>query len=183
MASSRGSVAKIVSFNFDDIIELYLSYFGHDISIGVNLPAWNRCADVLVLHPHGLLPSDLSKPIPRLIVFTQADYDDVIGNTSDEWHEAILGVFRSHTCLFIGLSGNDRNLTSLLKKANDTHACRQTGELYWGIRFALDGDALVPIWEKRGVFHRCVNDYAEIPSILFDICQHAARLHQRIVGL
>ncbi|MGZ8174269.1 MULTISPECIES: SIR2 family protein [Methylobacter] len=176
MASSRGSAAKIVSFNFDDIVKLYLSYFGYDVRVGVKLPDWNRRADVQVLHPHGLLPSDIKEPIPRSIIFTQADYDDVIGNSSDEWHEAILNVFRSHTCLFIGLSGSDSNLTSLLMKAKNTHACRQTGELYWGVRFGLDGDHLLHTWEQRGVFHHTVTTYDDVPKILFNICQRAARL-------
>lgn len=177
MASSRGSVAKIVSFNFDDIIKLYLSYFGHDVRVAVTLPDWNRHADVQVLYPHRILPSNFSEYIPRPIIFTQEDYDEIIGNASDEWHEEILGVFRSHTCIFIGLSGNDGNLTSLLKKAHDTHACRGTGEMYWGVRFGLDGDELADMWDARGVFHNVVRTYDEIPQILFDVCQRAARLH------
>ncbi|WP_446809706.1 SIR2 family protein [Methylomonas sp. 2BW1-5-20] len=178
MASSRGNAAKVVSFNFDDIIKVYLSYFGYDVCIGVNLPAWSRRADVHVLHPHGLLPSTLAENIPRNIIFTQADYDDITGNSSDYWHSAILDVFRSHTCLFIGLSGHDKNLTSLLKKANDTHAKQQTGELFWGVRFSLAADPLSNSWESRGVFQYQVSGFDQIPKILFSICQRAAQRQQ-----
>jgi hypothetical protein len=175
MASSRGSVSTIVSFNFDDVLELFLSQFGHDVESIDTMPAWNSRADLRVLHPHGWLPSDLSVPIERGVVFTQMDYDELVGDAKDAWRATMINLFSTHTCLFIGLSGNDNNITNILTEVNKIHVARRRGDLFWAVRFELETDPYLHLWAGRGVYNHIVADFAEIPAILFEVCQHAAR--------
>ena len=69
MASSRGHVGRVISFNFDDILETFLGYFGFSTSSVDTLPYWQGRQDVIVLHPHGFLPHNKTNPIKRPIVF------------------------------------------------------------------------------------------------------------------
>ncbi|MBT9520816.1 MAG: SIR2 family protein [Dechloromonas sp.] len=175
MASRRGSVSKIVSYNFDDLLEVYLSYLGFDTNSIAVLPAWHNTVDVTVYHPHGLLPSKSGKAIPRPIILTQAHFDDVVGDSKDAWRATVLDVMSSSTCLFIGLSGDDRNLTSCLAATYKQHASKAQHHLYWGVRFTnFAGDPNNDTWKHRGVFNIVLNDYNELPSWLLRICQLAA---------
>src|SRR5262249_46572895 len=140
MASGRGNVAKVVTFNYDDILELYLSCYGFHCATVTRVPRWATREDVTVLHPHGFLPSDSTALDVSPIVLTQLDYDDIVGNSKDLWRSTIVDVFRSHFCIFIGLSGTDQNLTNMLHTVSKEHASTESGDLFWGARYCLTGD-------------------------------------------
>ena len=57
MSSVRGAVGNVITYNFDDLLELYLSYHGFKIQLVSDVPSWNERADIRILHPHGFLPS------------------------------------------------------------------------------------------------------------------------------
>ncbi|HKY35313.1 MAG TPA: SIR2 family protein [Polyangiaceae bacterium] len=83
---------------------------------------------------------------------------------------------RAKTHLFVGLSGEDQNLKSMLKRVQDDHA-RQGEHLYWGVRFSADeNDPLRNMWDMRGVFQHTVRDYDDVPRLLLRVCQRAAEL-------
>jgi SIR2-like domain len=175
MASSRGSVSRVITFNFDDVLELYLRYYGHDVDSLDVMPSLNSNADVTVYHPHGLLPSDMSQAVERGIVFAQDDYDKVIGNAGNAWQMAIQQVFASHICIFIGLSGDDYRLSQIMHTVqSSTHPACAVGDRFWGVRLGLTGDARAVHWEQRGVYQCNLANYAEIPDIIFSVCQRAA---------
>jgi hypothetical protein len=175
MTSSRGS-AGVVTFNFDDILETYLRLHGFDVASIASAPAWNSRTDVKVYHPHGLLPighPEASTPV----VFTRKDFDAIVGKNDVVWRQVLLGVSRSSTCLFIGLSGNDSNLTSLLDETNTSHPARLRGDIFWGVRFSANAsDPRRMTWENRGVFQQVVASHDELPTWLFEIAQKAAAL-------
>jgi hypothetical protein len=175
MASSRGSVSRVITFNFDDLLETYLEFHGFLVEAIATLPTWASRADVRVFHPHGLLPIGTSRALTN-VVFTARDFDEVVGR-SDLWRGLTLDVFRSHTCLFIGLSGDDKNLRSLLHEARESHVSRELNHLRWGFRFAKDTDARNFEWDNRGIHNIIVADYdRDIPAWLFEIAQTAASL-------
>ena len=72
MPSQRGSVSKILSFNFDDLLERYLEYSGFVVNSVAEEPSWDSASDVSVYHLHGLLPSDRSRESTP-IVFAPPD--------------------------------------------------------------------------------------------------------------
>jgi hypothetical protein len=175
MVSRRGSVSQIVSFNYDNLVESYFRYLGFDVESFSLMPAWDTRADVQVYHPHGILPQGSKDDIKSGIVFAQIHYDRIVGESKNLWRQLLLNIFRSNTCLFVGLSGADDNLSSILNEVKDSHA--STGlHLYWGVRFSNDSnDPRRSKWEDRGVFQQTLSDYNQLPSWLFEICQRAAQ--------
>ncbi len=175
MVSRRGSVSRVISYNFDDILELYLTYFGYDVeSVGV-IPTWSSRADVRVYHPHGFLPTSGKDDIKSGIVFAQTHYDRIVGRDADAWRQIQIDFLRSNTCLFIGLSGNDSNLTSILEEVKGTHIS-QGEHIHWGVRFSDDADdPLNNMWESKNVYPKILNSYNELPPLLFEICQIASK--------
>jgi hypothetical protein len=180
MASARGKVTTVVSYNFDDLLEKFLAYHGFVVNSVARMPSWKLMGDVNVYHPHGILPSDLGESVSNPIVMAQVHYDQR-GNAS--WRNLQVNEFSRSTCLFLGLSGKDNNLKSILTEVKPIHASSQSGGLgdaYWGVRFSDNkADPLGSSWDQRGISQLTVNDYAELPNLLFDICRRAAALASR----
>ena len=84
----------------------------------------------------------------------------------------LLSLFRNRTCLFIGLSGDDPNLSALLVRVQKEHASLTTRTLYWGVAFITERDASQR-WLDRGVYPVVLNNYDELPQKLFEISRAA----------
>ena len=181
MASSRGSVNNVLSFNFDDLLERYLSYHGYLVQSIGNMPYWASVADVRVFHPHGLLPSDPARS-GSPIVFTQSQYDRIVGKAEHVWRRSTLDVICSNTCVFIGLSGRDNNLKSILTEARPAHPATARGDAFLGVRFSDSAsDSMRNMWQTRGVSQITVASYEDLPTYLLDVCQRAediSRIHK-----
>ena len=172
MASTRGTVDRVITFNFDDLLEVYLSYYGYTVASIADLPSWANNSDVTVLHVHGLLPSDLDKPASKELILTQESFDKRVGRIEQLWTRKVTEIFEESFCLFIGLSGNDKNLTSLL--SNTMHP---TTDKYWGMRITANAsDPLNSHWETRKVHNLIIPDWGMLPSTLFQIVQRAAKM-------
>ncbi|SFQ70767.1 SIR2-like domain-containing protein [Variovorax sp. OK605] len=178
MSSSRGKVSNVITFNFDNLLEEYLESRGFVVRSVDMLPSWSDYGDVTVLHPHGLLPRDFGVDLQRGVIFTQYDYANIIGQEKLLWRQRVSDIFRSNTCLFIGLSGTDMNLMSMIQPIKAEHSSMP--DHFWGIRLAGPTDSLGSYWEDRGVVSHKVGSYADIPLLLLEICKRAAKL--RAVG-
>lgn len=176
MASTRGSVSRVITFNFDDLLERYLAYHGHYVESISVVPAWDSRVDSRVYHVHGLLPSDSKADIPGPIVMAQLHYDRIVGKNDVAWRMTMLDVMRANTCVFIGLSGRDKNLLSVLSDVKPVHSSVKTHDAFWGVRLAKSGDALKDAWELRGVYQLEFSDYGEYPDWLFALCQAASEM-------
>jgi SIR2-like domain len=171
MPSRRGNVSEIITFNFDDLLEMYLTYLGFSVLSTAILPRWSDRPDVEVLHIHGLLPSDASIPIPRDIVFTGSDFDEVVGK-SDIWRIRTIQIMQSNICIFVGISGEDPNQRSILQDIKKTHVSTKSLP-YWGIRFtSSEDDAKNEDFLECGVLPVILN-HSEIPDWLFTVSQLA----------
>lgn len=183
MASLRGSVSKILSFNFDDLLEKYLGYHGYVAESVGKMPYWASAADVRVFHLHGILPSDPDGAASP-IVFTQSQYDRIIGKSECVWRRVALDLICSNTCLFIGLSGRDNNLKSILTEACPVHPATVRGDAFWGVHFSDSvSDPMRDTWHTRGVSQITVSSYADVPTYLLDVCQRAAEACRAHRGL
>lgn len=183
MASHRGSAAEVVTFNFDNLLELFLAYHGFVTYAVTEGHQWATRSDVTVHHPHGFIPHDLSAGFSDQIIFDQISYDKVIGDAKHPWRQRILTLMRTHTCLFIGLSGRDGNLGNLLHECNNLHASSSEHSAFWGLTFTTsDNVVLKGFWEERGVFSHRLSDYGtELPAFLFEICQISAANKMRVL--
>lgn len=180
MVSRRGSISQVITFNFDDLLELYLRYIGFDVESISVLPSWSGQADVRIYHPHGILPNRSKEDVKYPIVFAQIHYDKILSKGGSIWQQQLSNIMASHTCLFIGLSGEDPNLTKLLFEVKDSHASNPDDHAFWGISFSTE-ERKRSVWESRGVYQKTLVDYEQIPSWLFEICQIASQqLHPRI---
>ena len=180
MASLRGSVSEIVSFNFDDVLETYLTYYGFNAASFKTMPLMHQQTDIRVYHPHGLLPHKDLKEASNGIVLTQADYDDVVGVAKNPWRMKLIDIMQSRTCIFLGLSGADTNLTSILKEVNATHPAKSRGDCFWGVRFSDDdNDPYKSMWETRGVYQITLENYDKVHDFILTICQIAATKYRK----
>jgi hypothetical protein len=178
MASHRGSVSDVVTFNFDNLLELFLGYHGFVTASVFREFHWAQSSDVAIYHPHGLIPFDPNQERSDKPVFDQSSYSAVVGKADSPWRQTILTILRRRTCLFVGLSGRDDNLDSMLQECRDQHASRGENAAYWGVAFSsTDDDVARRIWQNRGVFFNKVVDYDhDLPAFLFAICQKAASM-------
>jgi hypothetical protein len=176
MSSSRGRVSNVVTFNFDNLLEEHLESRGFVVRSIDALPAWSDVGDVTVLHPHGLLPRDTDIAIRRGVVFTQHDFAAIIGKEKDLWRQKVTEILRSHTCLFIGVSGGDMNLVSMLQSSGPEHCSRP--DAFWGVRFSGPSDPMSGQWEARGLVNVSLSAHSFLPAWLLDVCQRAAKLRR-----
>lgn len=177
MASQRGRASQVVSYNFDDLLESYLEWHGFVVASIASDRAWMDTADVRIYHPHGLLPYDPSlRESSTDIVLDRTSFDAMATEAGARWRQTLGGIARSHSCIFVGLSGGDRGLTSMLAQAWRDHAAAAEGLPYMGVRFATTDDGLNGVWANGGVFTVAVASHDAIAPYLMQICQEAAQL-------
>lgn len=178
VSSMRGRTGSLISFNFDDLIETYLRLLGFVVRSEPKAPYWTVNADMQVLHPHGILPQDPKQPCTD-IVLTASDYDRVIGHDSDAWNQSMKSVLAGTTPVFLGLSGDDQRLRSLLTQVKTIHpALVRESHRYWAVRPTVVGEdeSIVARWKGLGVAPRTLPSYDGIPSWLLGVCQRSALL-------
>lgn len=175
MASHRGNASTVITFNWDNLLELYLEYHGFDTLSAYEEIHWAGNVDVTILHPHGFIPFDPTLKGSSDIVFDQTSYSDVIGKEHKPWRQEVLTILRSHTAIFVGLSGTDDNLDSFLQTAKKEHASLGNQSAFWGVTIGvLKEESERRAWQDNGVFYYEVADYNNaLPDILFRICQLA----------
>lgn len=175
MSSVRGTATEVVTFNYDDLLEIYLRWRGFVVESVPSLPAWNSATDVRVLHPHGFLPSDLSQPVPGGVVITQKDFERIVGDARNFWRQRITDILRSTTPIFVGLSGDDLNLTQMLTDVEGHHPSKSV-DYYWGVRLTNKGDGNGDIWQGRGIRSFELPTHDDVPIFLMDVCRRAAEM-------
>jgi len=175
MSSKRGSAAKVFTLNYDDLLENYLEYHGFTTAVVWSERHWAHNDDVTVYHPHGFLPLADRQPSEDLVLGS-AEYHKIM--QSDLWRPLLQTALRTHTFLYIGLSGADMHLQHLLEAIDGKHAIADARIAYHTVRFSLAGakDEVAPVLEPQGVFTHAIQDYAELPDFLFRICQAAREL-------
>lgn len=175
MSSKRGSAAKVFTLNYDDLVEIYLEYHGFTTAVVWSERHWARNEDVTVYHPHGFLPL-AERPSSTDIVLASPEYHKVM--QSEYWRPLLQTHLRTHTFLYIGLSGTDMHLQHLLEAIDGKHAIVDERVLYHTVRFARAGkpDEIGPVLEGKGVHTHVLADYDALPEFLFRICQVAREL-------
>lgn len=174
--SIRGRGGAVVSFNFDDIVETYLRLLGFVVRSEIEVPAWSQKADVVVYHPHGILPLENKEPCSQ-IVFTTSDFDAVVGRQADAWNKTMESILSTTFPVFIGLSGEDSRLRALLNDVGPQHPARvKSSSMYWGVRPTpkSEPEHIVERWKGLGIAPRFIDSYDGLPSWLLGICQKAA---------
>jgi len=174
--SRRGSVKRILTLNFDSILEWYLTLHGFVPRVILQPPAIEGAEDVRIYHPHGFLSHpDLNFPESDFVILGLKSINRRLGTQGDPWWEMTRHFFRTGLCLFVGLSPasfKDRALAPLLETVGaELQHDRPTG--FWFLhgdrndaqaREFLDGN-VVPFYYGR---------HEQAPGFLLSICKQAA---------
>jgi hypothetical protein len=185
--SRRGSVNRVVTLNFDCILEWYLSLCGLIPRVVLQSPAAEGREDVRVYHPHGFLPhNDLPADSSNFVMLGLKSINQRLSDPNDDWSTLLRHVLTSGTALFVGLSERsfrDRALAPWLEYAANKNRIRcpdlPTG--FWVLKLE-DGKKTaqeIELMEQKFLASRIVplrqTNAEMIPSLLLRICQKAAQ--------
>lgn len=105
---------SVITFNFDELIELALTMEGID-----NTSVWlekhlNAIKGIPVIHPHGFLPFNRKENEPYWVVLAESDYHKQYYDSNSWSNKQLQMIFAEFTCLFVSTSITDPNLRRLL---------------------------------------------------------------------
>ena len=179
--SRRGKVSRVVTFNYDSVLEWYLSLCGFTTRVVIQPPELEGSEDLRIYHPHGYLPHpDMKCQGSNFVIIGSQAINKRLGTPGDPWFEETRHLIETSVCLFVGLSirsFRDRAIAPLI--AASRAGGRPVG--FWFLtRDSLDrtigatsaevlGANVVPLFLERD----------EIPSRLLEIAQTAVILGRR----
>lgn len=103
--SRRGSVNRVVTLNFDCVLEWYISLYGLVPQVVPQLPADEGAEDVRIYHPHGFLPHpDFDAESSRFVILGLKSINKRLGDIGDDWNALLRHILTSGMVLFVGLS-------------------------------------------------------------------------------
>lgn len=112
---------NVITLNYDDYLERACRQHHSAVqSLSSPSEAIDPDAEILVWHPHGLLPSLDTEGESQRIVLERGSFLTLIGNDSDPWRQKLLAQLRTGYVWMIGVSGDDPNFESILFSAYNT---------------------------------------------------------------
>lgn len=174
MNSSKSSLANVINYNFDDMLEWYLTYYGFDIQVISGVKQLINSSDVVIYHPHGFLPATdrFEKFTSEKIILSQRDYVEASG-FGDFWNSIQHTILSCKINLFIGMSGEDSHLETLCQFCYDKIIDKNR---ILGI-MVLNKNQRTEIIEnqnlKNGIITYYISDYSKLPELLLSITRKA----------
>ena len=114
------SKTMTVTYNFDDTIEKLLHKYykksgtrGFTVVWDSNVQMEKR--DNIVYHPNGYLPRKMSDFASSQLVFLEDTFEDQLVDSFNGHYNALNNHYSSKTCLFLGISLEDRTLKHMLR--------------------------------------------------------------------
>lgn len=173
MSSVRGSVADVLTLNFDDVLDWYLRLHGFRTQIITDVPTWARGdVDVRIHHIHGFLPLTGEWAPSDWLLLT---YDELIerltSDNGDPWPTLIGSLVQSKVILAVGTSMNDIDVDVVLRRAQRLSADGVTRGYVLGREM---DDGSVAKCRRFGLTPVSFPSYADIPAFILRVCQGAA---------
>jgi hypothetical protein len=180
MGSKRGSVRRVVTYNFDGTLEWYLHLHGFVPRVVLHPPQLEGSEDVRLYHPHGYLPHpEVGGDASNFVLLGLEAANLRLGTPGEPWFELVRHLLRTGVGLVVGMSlrsFRDRSIAPLLASVgSDLDGARPTA--FWLLRPSeiddtlpettreMLGSKVVPLW---------YTDFDSVPSLLLSICQQAA---------
>ena len=141
LASLCYSTPIVVTYNFDDLLELALNRSSERPSGTIGYySAWGpdlveQEGRPVVYHPNGYLPLHPSSPSSELVVLTEDALADQAIDSARGGYSLLLNYYSNATCLFLGFSLLDPAFRSILRQA----ARRSPGNVHYYIRYCRGG--------------------------------------------
>ena len=79
LAAGPSARNEVVTFNWDNLLEEYLTLHGRVVIPVYEEKHWSRTADITVFHPHGYLPLKDGLARSEKLIFDQYSYDEIMG--------------------------------------------------------------------------------------------------------
>lgn len=185
--SRRGTVQRVVTFNFDCLLEWYVGLCGMVTRVIVEPPELEGSEDVRLYHPHGFLAHSpvRVKDSPSILLGLQS-VNKRLGTDGDPWFELLRHQFRTSTCLFVGMSMDsfrDRAIGPLLTTVGEEVASSRP-LAFWILAdeacepVSVDADLVASDnaeMLEAGVVPVRFGDYSSVPDFLLSICQKAGK--------
>ena len=176
MGSVRGRVRTVMNFNFDSLLEWYLTYHGYVVQVVEDVPRGLVNSDVQVFHPHGYLPLEAAHGNrSSMIVFDKGEQETRLTNRADAWSDVYRYVLGTQVFIALGLGGNDPMVSLMIAAADRQrrHGDTRPVGFWFSKRGSLNQDLINNLRRKHVVIVE-VADYPYIADKLFDIGQKAA---------
>ena len=109
-----------VTYNFDDTIERLLHVYRESKGSRGYTVVWDSNVQTekrpnIVYHPNGYLPRKKSEYASRQLVFLEDTFEDQLVDSFSGHYNALHNHYSSTTCLFVGISLEDRTLKHMLR--------------------------------------------------------------------
>jgi hypothetical protein len=138
-----------LTLNFDDVFETYVNAV-HDtkavVSSAFQTPRRVE-GQIDSYHLHGIIPISADPSRESELVFDTISYIERYAEVIDRLSTALLYVFTTHKCIFLGLSMVDPNLLRLIRMSRQLRSEPDC----WGIVFGPIVEELKPVLESWGL--------------------------------
>lgn len=173
MSSVRGSVADVLTLNFDDVLDWYLHLHGFRTQIIEKLPATFRGdVDVRIHHMHGFLPLMPRYQRSDWLVFSREDVVDRLSQDSyAPWPTVISSQFQTKLVLAVGTSMTDIDVDVVLRRAQNVSS--KGDRRGYVLNCEMDEGAISKC-VKYGLVPLNFTSFEDIPEFLLKVCQRAA---------
>lgn len=176
IGSKRGHVKRVITLNYDNILEWFLKVFGFSVKTVFDLPSVEGSEDVRIYHPNGYIPySKIDSNRSNFVVLGKSSANIRLGTPSDPWFELTRHLLSTGVCLFVGLSTNsltDRSLAPLLETVGKlTSNNRPLG--IWLLKEYPDDDIKIS-FTNSNIVPIVFKEYNEIHNFLLKISEKAA---------
>jgi len=174
MNSSKSNLANVINYNFDDLLEWYLTFYGFDIQMISDTNNLIISSDVNIYHPHGFLPKcerfvDFTS---EKIILSNRDYVEA-GWNMDFWNSIQHNILSNKINLFIGMSGKDTHVESLCQFSYDKIIDKNR---ILGIMVLSLKNKDKTIEEQNlsnGIVTYYISEHSELPALLLKVSRQA----------
>ena len=182
-SNRRGSVKRVVTLNFDSMLEWYLQLCGFDVRVVYKFPHLEGSEDIIIYHPHGFLPhKSMNLENSDFIIFDLKQANNRLNpHTNDsQYQEKTRNYLRTGVCLFIGMSEatfDDRTVGSLVTQVGEEvkHGPNGRPTGFWFVQkdtFANIKDYFI----DNNIVPLSYGSVDDIPDFLLGIAHHSSKL-------
>ncbi len=182
--NAKGKVNKVVTLNFDDILESCLLLSGYDVQVVSHWPQIIRDSDVTLYHPHGFVPRN--KGIAGLyfddsdhLVLTEDEFRKILSERNSIWRNELKSIIKQKIILAIGLSPGEPHIFSLFAAVRKEVNNRPL--VFWMMRKNSSADMSVKearFFDKTGAVPICLKDFDNYAEFIFSICSSALQIRR-----
>lgn len=168
-----GRVSRVVSSNYDDLLEEKLEALGVSIQAVYDGRAPRQPGAMQIVHIHGFVPRLSSQSYGELI-FTEEDYNRLY-NSGYNWQTLeLLDVLRHGRCVFVGHSLEDPNMRRVI----DLYRSVSPGGFHSALIVDISGHvnlAADEILKSMGITAEWVSDPDEVAEIIQSALEFGSR--------